>query len=87
VDSNNTAGRHKLGPHDQSGDVDRDGEIVDLAEILLQRAREAESRERLWGAMCAESPIDVDEHLARVQGELDRIRYANPVEATDELPS
>jgi hypothetical protein len=67
VDSNSPAGRHKVGPNDQSGDVDRDGEIVDLADELLRRTRETAAYERLARAVCTdEAAVDVDEHIARV---------------------
>lgn len=49
----------------QHGDVDADGEIVDrVTDELLLRLR------RLRGAICPESPIDLDAHLSMVDANL-----------------
>jgi hypothetical protein len=67
MDSNTPADSHKVGLSGKSGDVDETGEIVDLADVLLRRARQAEGIERLRAAICDdEAAVDVDEHLARV---------------------
>ncbi|HEY8775781.1 MAG TPA: hypothetical protein VIM33_04785 [Gaiellaceae bacterium] len=68
MESNSPLGRHKVAPESQSGDVDETGQIVDLADVLIRRARAAAGLERLAAAICDESAIDVDvnEHLARV---------------------
>lgn len=78
MDSNTPADRHKVGPEGKSGDVDASGEIVDLADVLLRRARQSEGIDRLLGAVCNESAIDVDEHVARVARVVELARRRHP---------
>ena len=74
MESTTPPGRHKVAPENQHGDVDADGEIVDLADMLRRRACTDGACARLAAAICPESTIDVDEHLTCLVYELERCR-------------
>lgn len=57
-------------PAATAGDVDEHGDVVGA---LLDRLHDPLKR-RLRAACCAESDVDVDEHVARIAAVIDRIR-------------